>query len=76
MKLLRINWIDTASTRGWRNDDDKQHGTIKCVSVGYEIEGDKAAIHLVQSISDNEGRSEVISIPKGTITKRRILRHK
>jgi len=77
MKLMLIEWEDSAGSSGWHDREDlRKHDTLYCTTVGYLIEGTEGSVHLAQSICENGDIDHTMSIPNACIRKRRILRHK
>ncbi len=72
-KCLMIDWTDAASTGGWHHDDDIPHGGIPCRTIGFVISEDEEALHVAASHSDRS-HADVVSIPHGCITRRRVVR--
>jgi hypothetical protein len=69
-----VEWEDAASPTGGWNDHSiiEEAGLITVVSVGFKVKETKDYITLAQNIH-NDGISEMISIPKKCIKKRRLL---
>ena len=70
--LVEVEWIDSASTNGWRPENDWQQeqneeGLVVCRSAGYMIGKDKQAIRLVQSQSKHGATAEQIAIPRSCV---------
>lgn len=76
MKILLVEWIDTACTFGWEHkgcesDLEPSH----CISVGVLIRDTEDFITLAESMSEHN-TSERISIFKGSIVRVRELKVK
>lgn len=74
LKLLRVNWLDTASMAGWRSLEEmrKDANLAKCISVGFEILRTKECLTLCMSYAfhdadDDEEFSDCITIPVACI---------
>lgn len=76
MKLLLVEWEDSAGSSGWRDLENGRPTTVRCTTVGYVVEGKKGTTCLVQSICENGDVDHTMSIPNSCIRKRRILRYK
>ncbi len=78
MKTLYIEWVDSASlgdNRVWHNQDEKPTSTL-CKTAGFVIREDKSLITIAGHITSEGHMSGDITIPKCSITKRRILSRK
>jgi len=75
MKLVLITWIDSCSGRGWTDIDaaKKNHGVVRCRSVGWILVEDEEAILLASSLGGSRIDGEPycangeMSIPKVAI---------
>lgn len=78
-KILKIEWDDSSSLAGWRDEEECKVEICHCETVGYFISEDKNGICLALNRTSNEGYKpygHVISIPKSAIRKKTILRNK
>lgn len=75
IKLVIVEWVDSAFLSGWVNKDVAiEHTISKCVSVGILIYQDKVKITLVNGISDTQNVTDGISIPVVSIKRIRELK--
>jgi len=73
MKIVYVEWIDAASTKGW-NSKESVKGTMPIRSVGFLVESTKGVITLSTSQSEDTDFMDPLSIPRSTITKYKILK--
>jgi hypothetical protein len=76
-KMLLVDWMDSASNPGWKSSDELQATICLCQTVGFLVLETDAALVLALSRGTQEGYrpySDLISIPKVAITRRRIIR--
>ena len=74
MKIALIEWDDSFSTSGWRDDDEIQDIDVaKCISIGIPKEETKHKITLLASRGNNQF-SGTVTIPKGCIKRIRYLK--
>ena len=67
--MVRIYWIDSMTTGGWRRPDDEDITTAKCESIGFLIESTDTFYVLAQSYSCGNGMiGDTITIPLGCVT--------
>lgn len=77
MKLLHVEWLDAASTDGcWMDINDVPTRSLRTWTIGFVVNEDDDTITLAQSRNINDSIQATITIPKGMIVKRRILRMK
>lgn len=73
MKLVRINWVDSAlpADNGWRLRDDVEGITPgRMSSVGYVISETKRHVTIAAHVSSGGCVYGVLTIPKVAVTKR------
>lgn len=77
MKVVEVEWVDSAFRTRWsdREDARKYQHVATCKSVGYLLSKDKREVRLVGS-QETETRdvSAGMSIPRRAVTKIRVLR--
>lgn len=68
-RLVEVEWIDSASTNGWRGGDtvDGDDGLSVCRSAGYLIASDRAVVKIVQSQTTQGHTAEQIAIPRSCV---------
>ncbi len=78
MKVERIEWVDSATTHGWH---DEQAAPLNIVSVGIVVEDCKEYISLTEArVLNPPAGAKTLSfgcttaIPKSAITKRKVLK--
>jgi hypothetical protein len=83
VELVYIEWIDSAAMQGWRAIDGiKEDATVAVIqSVGWVVTETEQAItlvaHMHKDIPQNgtvRYGSDPMTIPKGVIKERRVLR--
>jgi len=79
MKILKIDWIDSASEHGWLSTQEikELEGVAKCQTVGYLVKETKELISIAQNRSTDNTHypfGEIITIPKVAVIKRRELK--
>jgi len=69
-KLLLVEWNDAGTAPGWMSRK-KRAQAYQCLSVGWEQpDSDDGYLHLAATIGKhNSDRGDVMSIPRGCITK-------
>lgn len=73
--LVMIEWIDSASLRGWQDINHLSHGSSTIWSAGYLIKENKTDITISTSITENGNCADAISIPKVAIKKCQKLKY-
>lgn len=86
MKLRRVEWVDAGTSHGWQHAEDIAE-PLDIVTVGFEVQNDKAGIVLAESIVEgvaHDGRGKDGSrtrkygcttfIPRGGIKKVKTLK--
>lgn len=76
MKIVLVEWVDSASYSGWHRISPETAGIITCISVGLLCQEDKEQLTLVQSRNDFGNYAEFLSIPKCCIKRVRYLKIK
>jgi len=79
VKILKIDWIDSASEHGWLSTQEVEdlEGLGKCQTVGYFVKETKNSISIAQNRSTDHIHcpfGEIITIPKVAIIKKRELK--
>lgn len=76
MKIIEVHWTDSESYLGWKAPDIiKELGTANVISVGHEVVSDKDRIILAIAYDKkNDSFCQIMIIPRGCITKIRILK--
>ena len=79
--IVLIKWLDSATTGGWRKEDDEGIKPTICFSIGFLLppkETDSASplplVNIAQSLSDRGYIGDTISIPKSCILEMKKLR--
>lgn len=80
--LLLVNWVDSFSQPGWKAEEDiaEMGACLAHVqSVGFFVKETKRILVLGMNRSRKDQSlfkpfADIISIPKGAITRRRVLR--
>lgn len=79
MKILQIDWIDSASEHGWLSTSEVENRptVAHCQTVGYLVKETKDVVSIAQN-RDMDGThypfGEIITIPKVAIKKKKILK--
>ena len=71
--IVEVLWDDTASDDAWKDAGDPELPLVECRTVGYYRSEDKRAIYLTDTTSNDEGRFNAVTIPRGCIRKMRRL---
>lgn len=67
-KIVKVEWDDTASHRGWHDiDKAKEFDPLPCVSSGILVKAKKGNIAITQSLAKNDDIAETIVISKKSI---------
>ena len=62
--MVEVLWEDASTRGGWDDlDDYAEHGTVKCLSIGYLLHHDKHHILLVHTQSEDDQGNNAIAIP-------------
>ena len=76
LKLLLVDWVDSAGSTGWRQTDELQPEIGECQSVGFLVSETKEALALALNRSrlpNFRPFGEIVSIPKRCIIRSRVL---
>ena len=77
-KVLWIKWYDSSTQSGWKKIDGIIINPLECESVGFLVQETPKAITLAISAADPNicdlPCHSTITIPKGCILKKKILR--
>lgn len=76
VKILLIEWVDSAGDPGWQHTEDIKAHLAHCQTVGFLVTETKEAIALALSRTTSNGFKpfgDIISIPKISITSKRVL---
>ena len=69
LPVVRIVWLDSANTHGWRRPDDlKGTGLTEAQSVGFLYRNNEKEIQVVQSVDDSHNVGERLAIPRQCVT--------
>lgn len=76
MKLVLVEWVDSAHSSGWHIlDEISKLDSLQCRSVGWVLTDTKEQITLISSIaSDPDQACGSMVIPRRAITKLTTLR--
>ncbi len=76
MKLVLIQWVDSAFAQGWMSRESiDAHKLSKCISVGLLVAESDEQVTIMQSASvDKEQYGDGITIPKCSIKRMRQLK--
>ena len=77
LRLVEVEWIDSAFCRGWQSVDSKlkDQGIANCRSAGYLLDQDEHQVRLVSSHDmANESVADGISIPRVAVKRIRTLK--
>jgi hypothetical protein len=73
-EVVEVEWTDSASTRGWRDDMHEGDGLSTCRSAGYLLSKDRTSVKIVQSQSIHGTQAELIAIPRVAVKSITVLR--
>jgi len=73
-KIYEVTWIDAVSQTGWHPDHEPPPDPLPCKTTGYLVFEDEQAIRLAQTITQEDGIGNIMVIPSGMITKKRLIR--
>ncbi len=75
--IVEIEWVDTATLRGWRSlDSHRNSGLLVCKSAGYLIKKTTKEVQIIQSFSEEDQFTESITIPRSCVKSIKILKAK
>ena len=74
MKLVLVEWVDSASCSGWHRLDSGLDGVCACVSAGLLCSENEKQIVITYGKSDTGNIAETISIPRSCIKRMRQLK--
>ena len=74
MKLVLVEWVDSASCSGWHRIDPETDCVCNCIATGLLCSEDEKQIVITYSRSDSGSVAETLSIPKCSIKRMRQLR--
>lgn len=75
-KLIYVKWIDSTTTRGWRDPSDIGE-PAKIESVGWLVKETKTAVSISAHLGvdpTSHDHCDVMTIPKGAITSCRVVK--
>ena len=65
LPVVRIVWLDSANTHGWRRPEDvKGTGLTEAQTVGLLFRNNEKEIQVVQSVDDSQNVCERLAIPR------------
>ena len=68
LPVVRVAWIDSASTHGWQRPEDlKGTGLNKVETVGFLFRNNKKEIHVLQSVDGSHNFGERMAIPRSCV---------
>ena len=81
LRLVRIDWVDSHSSRGWQQIEDigEARGGLHCSSVGWLLAEGKETVTIAAHLGLSNDRRTVtqghsdMTIPRVAITKMRFL---
>lgn len=73
-KIVRVTWVDSCSSSGWRPGSEVNAEAHTIDSIGYLVLQNKHSVVITTSISCNENVVDVLQIPKCAILKMKYLR--
>ncbi len=75
MKLVLIEWVDSAFAQGWMSKRAaKSHRFSKITSIGILLNDDSEKVTIMQSVSDKDDAGDGLTIPKCCIKRMRKLK--
>lgn len=75
MRIVLVEWVDSAFAQGWMNKQlAKEHEISRIVSVGILLCENQERITVMQSISNKDDAGDGITIPKCSIKQMRRLK--
>lgn len=73
-KIVKVEWDDTASHRGWHDiNKAKDFDPLPCVSCGILVKVKKGNIGIAQSLAECEDIGETLVISRKSIQKITVL---
>lgn len=75
-KILCVDWDDASSREGWEHVNDLASAKpVRCRTIGFVMNETKGRLVLAQNLSlEHLSGSEIMTIPKSLIKKRRRLK--
>ncbi len=73
MKLVEVEWDDSAASAHWQEPDVKSQ-PMKCRTAGYLLRETKKYVVIALTVANDGGTISPLAIPKGCITRRRRLK--
>jgi len=70
MKVLKVTWLDHATTYGWVDED---LGPVKVTSIGHLVRETKKVLVLTTSLTEGGRVLDPICILKSCVQKRKTL---
>ena len=68
MKLVMIEWVDSAFCQGWMSKDNaRNHRESRIVTSGILLAEDDERVTIMQSLSDKDDAGDGITLPKCSI---------
>lgn len=73
MKLLYIEWDDSAAFSSWHSHEEaRELKPVMCRSVGWQYSVDKKYLHLAATCTPTQ-YADIVVIPRGCVTKKVVL---
>jgi len=74
MKIVLVEWFDSATEYGWQRKDLFDDRITNCQSVGFLIKETDKVVVVTLNRSDNGRYADAITIPKQSIKRIRQLK--
>ncbi len=74
MKLVLVEWVDSASCSGWHRLNSEIDCISECIAVGLLCHEDEKQVVITYSRSDTGNIAETLTIPKCSIKRMRQLK--
>lgn len=72
MKIVSVDWVDSAHLSGWRDEEQVQrHDVARCQTVGFLVRESDNAVYVALSRDAGDKHTpwgDVIAIPWGAVT--------
>ena len=72
--LVLIHWYDHAGDGGWVETKDLEEPPITAKTVGWLVKEDDLRYHIMDTLTDDQGKGGHSEILKGTVIKAKVLR--
>ena len=72
--VVRVDWVDSATERGWRTIDKLVDGPANCTSCGFLIKRTRRYVTIAASLGVYNDCLDAVNIPMDVIRRVQVIR--